>query len=543
MFLHHAGRLLTALLLLSVFAVLASAADWTGQIEVYATHRTVEKCIGYYWLPENTPKIRGVVVSGKIMHEKKISMDATVRAAAQEKGMAIIYFEGAIDSIFNWADNDCTVRLQGAMAEFARKSGHPEIVNAPYLTIGHSTAGIYCRNVAYWWPERVIGVIDVKTGNMQQHVYNRDASLVGVPFLAVSGEFEQYGPDGGDLKLGLRSEFSFETDKNKKNQTQWLYFRDQLLARRGRNQDNLMGIVVDRGGSHTDWRAGMNEMCAQFIRDAATLRIPAGDPDGKTLVKCNSIKATDGWLYDADIKDPKFAAAPYNDYKGDKKFALWLPGKGMADMVTDYNGKGWNTPDPTKDLPTDKRYELPALLRDNVDAPPAQLLCWTAADGKWTKADAQWLGATPDAVVWDSNYQALFNGPGGVVTVGENISTSGLQLCNGYTLELGKSTIGVNGKALLPPGTTINATYAADGKNMRGGKISINGNCFLRSAVVLKFEGDNIPDTFTCTVVENGNSAYSGHLDGTFTSVTVPTGFTAVAQDGRVIVTKVKAAL
>ena len=61
--------------------------------------------------------------------------------------------------------------------------------------------------------------------------------------------------------------------------------------------------------------------------------------------------------------------------------------------------------------------------------------------------------------------------------------------------------------------------------------------------MVLKFEGDNIPDTFTCTVVENGNSAYSGHLDGTFTSVTVPTGYTAVAQDGRITVTKVKPAL
>jgi hypothetical protein len=132
-----------------------------------------------------------------------------------------------------------------------------------------------------------------------------------------------------------------------------------------------MGLVVSRDHSHTRWEGAMSGMVAQFIRSAADARIPKGEPDGKTMVKCLPVKAEQGWLLDADIKASKFEPAACAEYKGNKRYALWYPDKAMAMKVWEYNQKGWPDPDPTADWAVEKRYTPEARLSDNVDAPPA----------------------------------------------------------------------------------------------------------------------------------------------------------------------------
>ena len=69
--------------------------------------------------------------------------------------------------------------------------------------MGHSTAGIFCRNVAYWKPARVAGVLHIKSGNFQQQEHlPPTGSLAGIPLLAFNGQFETFGPEGG-----LRAEY------------------------------------------------------------------------------------------------------------------------------------------------------------------------------------------------------------------------------------------------------------------------------------------------------------------------------------------------
>jgi hypothetical protein len=265
--------------------------------------------------------------------------------------------------------------LEAILRDLGKEAKHPELEFAPLITLGHSTGGIFCRNVAYWKPERVAGVVHVMSGNLQARIEDPARSLAGVPILFINGEWEQYGPDTGiQQDMSVRDNPKGEKDKRtgkllRESQTQWLIMRQQLLNRRGKNPENLMGLIASRNHNHTQWEGAMNGMVAQFIRSASDLRIPKGDPDGKTMVKCAQAKAEQGWLLDADIKAPKHQPAPYNEYQGEKRYALWFPDKAMAMKVWEYNQKGWPDPDPTADWPLEKRYVPNPKLDDKVDTP------------------------------------------------------------------------------------------------------------------------------------------------------------------------------
>jgi len=255
------------------------------------------------------------------------------------------------------------------MSQLAKKTGRLELATVPWITMGHSTGGIFCRNVAFWKTKRVIGVIHIMSGNFQDHIQDKTRSLAGVPFLAINGEFEDCGPAGGDIGRGLRAAYSLHPDnKKKRNQTQWILIRTQMMARRRKNPDNLMSLVVHRESGHVSWSADMTALTAQFIRSAADARIPKTNSDGKIVVACRKLTAKDGWLSDADLKAPKFKSAPHGQYKGDKILAFWHVDKAMAQAVEKYHNRGWKDVDPTAGQPANKRYTPPKMLQDEIDS-------------------------------------------------------------------------------------------------------------------------------------------------------------------------------
>jgi len=328
--------------------------------------------VAHLWLPKTPGKIRGLILAGKIRLESRICCEAAIRKAAADKRLGIVYFEPHFNAVFSYAKTDSEKDLEKVLAALARKTARPELATVPWVTMGHSTGGIFCRNVAYWKPHRVIGIVHIKSGNFQDHIQDASRTLAGVPMMSINGEFEEYGPAGGDLGRGLRSQYSLHpTDKKKRNQSQWVLIRMQKIARRRRNPDNLMSLVVHRGAGHVSWDDDMTALTAQFIRSAADARVPPAEPDGKTVVRCKPLKAADGWLSDADIKAPKCKAAPYAQYTGDKTLAFWHVDAAMAKAVWAYHGRGWTDADPTAGWAVDKRYTPPPMLRDAVDAKPA----------------------------------------------------------------------------------------------------------------------------------------------------------------------------
>lgn len=326
-------------------------------------------------LPADVKFVRGILVGGDTW-----TANAPVRTALAEESMGLLLYSNP-DGLFEYAKNGSGPRLERDLQALAEKCGHPEVAFAPLMTVGYSTSGITCRNIAYWKPNRIIGVIHCMSGNFQTCIQDARASLAGVPFLVVNGECEQYGPDGGDLKAGHRAIYSLDpAGKALNNQTQWVMVRMQLLERRRRNENNLMGLVVQhtRGHSkdHTEHDPALYPLLAQFIHSACAARLPKEQPDGKTPVTCRPLTAKDGWLADADIKAPKFPAVPYAEYKGDRTLAFWYPDRAMADAVAAYHtGTPWAVPDPTAAFPPEQRFWIvDPILRDTVDlpAPPGE---------------------------------------------------------------------------------------------------------------------------------------------------------------------------
>ncbi len=320
-------------------AALAEKTQWQHVTEIPRMKRgKVRKpAKAHLWIPPGVENVRGIFIGQKIVIEKKLANSPAIREACADSKLAIIYIEPGFDGIFN-VQKDSHKKLLKMLSELAEKSGHPELTRAPMLTMGHSTAGIFARNIAYWKPERVIGIIHIKSGNLHQHVYTENKSIAGVPFVAINGEFEQFGPEGG-----IRKEYG--------RQTQWIMIRKQILDRRAKDPDYLMSLVVHPGGDHTSWNKELTEYCAAFIRSAVAKRVPKDWPAGDEPVACVKLSAEDGWLTDADIKDPDHAPAPYAKYTGDKAKAFWHLDETMAKATRQIHKDAFDKPDPSGDNP------------------------------------------------------------------------------------------------------------------------------------------------------------------------------------------------
>jgi hypothetical protein len=494
--------------------------DWTHIVEMPVPPRRGQErppapaCL---WLPEGVEKIRGLFYPGAVMIEKKLSTNRDVRAALATEGMGVLYYH--LDASFIKGGGKY---LERALAALARKSGHPEVAFVPMLTAGHSAAGLFCRNVAYWKPHRVIAVVMIKSGNFHHAIEDMSRSLRGVPLIHFSGEFEQYGPEGGDLGRGLRSRYATTGDDGKtRNQTQWVMTRMQMLDRRRKHEDNVWSLVVHRAGGHTSWNDDMTALFIQYIHSVAAARIPEGVPDGKTEVRCIPMTARGGWLYDADIKNPRHKPAPYAEYTGDRKLAFWAPDETMAKAIWEYHQRDpWPHPDPTLKDPVQQRFYPPPILKDYVDAPPPPALKWSGGDGAWDAENTSWL-LDGKAVAWDGSRQAIFDGRGGRVTVPGDMTCTGLMLGKGYALDLDGNRLRVRWHGRLAEASALRVRlHPKSSRGVgRGGALTIAGNAILAGALTVDVdEGLKDGDYGVCRV--------EGIPDGTFTKVVLPKGTT-----------------
>ncbi len=280
------------------------------------------------WIPPGCAYVRGVVVAhpqvGKFASHPLIR-EAAARADLATMVMPTFSFDGA----------ETMRHLDGLLDQLAAKSGHPELKGAAVLTAGLSASVLAARNVGYAAPDRVFGIVHIAGGNMHHNIVDPTRTLSGVPFIAMNGEFEWCGPEGG-----IRPAYG--------RQTQWVMIREQLLRRWRSDHQHLVSLVVVPGGDHGDWDAAL---AALFVRKAAAYRLPKETRDGSTPARCVSVKAEDGWLTDADLDHPTHDPAPFDRYAGDKGNVFWHFDEEMARAVYDYHAGKFLLPDPTKQSP------------------------------------------------------------------------------------------------------------------------------------------------------------------------------------------------
>ncbi|MFP4104586.1 MAG: hypothetical protein ACLFVU_00720 [Phycisphaerae bacterium] len=285
------------------------------------------------WIPPNCDNIRGVIVAHPMI--KGMATSRTVRRAAAQAGLATMVMPN-----YSFKGEETVKRMDAIFEEMAAKSGHSELKGAAVIPAGLSASVLAARNVGYAAPERTIGIVHVAGGNMHHNIVNPDQSLSGVPFIAMNGEFEWCGPEGG-----IRPEYG--------RQTQWVMIREQLLRRRRHDPQHLMSLVVVPGRDHGAWDV---DLAALFVRKAAEYRAPKEKRDGSKPAKCRTIKAEDGWLTDADLDHPEHNPAPYDKYTGDKTEAFWHFDGEMAKAVREYHKGRFLLPDPTKQHPVPESW-------------------------------------------------------------------------------------------------------------------------------------------------------------------------------------------
>jgi hypothetical protein len=316
--------------------------DWTRYtFEMPGTRKdrsgnTVEN-VGRIWVSTNAPKIRGVFITlwGMLVH------DPYLRAACREGGLAILCFEGGFDGSFNYTTG-AGETFDNALIKAAEVTGHPELRGAPFISAGMSASVLGARNMAYWQPDRALGVLHTSGGNMHHALYDPKRTLAGVPFLAVNGEMEWCGPEGGGHMSGasgIRPEYGL--------QTQWVMMRESLIERQVKDPTHLMSMLVMPNANHGGWSDETACVSGLFMARAARYRLPGGYPDAKPSAGgCVRIAPKLGWLTDANLKAPQFKPAPYDKYEGDPARAFWHFDEELALATVAYHADVFTRPDP-----------------------------------------------------------------------------------------------------------------------------------------------------------------------------------------------------
>jgi len=301
-----------ALALGFVLFLAAAAPAQVFQYSVPAKNADGKDITAYLWVPPEADRIRGVLVGGLTLMEQDFARDPIIREACAAERLAIVYFVPSVDAVFNYKEKGAADILQKALDDLARASGYREIAVSPLFPFGHSVSTLFASHVACWNPDRCFGVLLFK-GGISLPSNDPEASLLGVPILAVKGQFEEFGPGPSGV---LRD---FED-----RQAAWKTMRQRLLEFRAKDERHLVSIIVEPGATHFAWSEPVSRFVALFIRKAAQARIPDTPGDAAAPVKCRAIDPKTGALSSADIGRPGAeAAAPYAEYKGDPRKALW----------------------------------------------------------------------------------------------------------------------------------------------------------------------------------------------------------------------------
>ncbi len=293
------------LLLVVLWCMLASPVRaQVYQYAVPAKDVAGKEITAFLWVPPDAERIRGVLIGGSTLMEPEFAGDPVIRKACAAEQLAIVYFFPSLDAVFDYKEKNAATLLQKALDALAEASGYREIAVAPLFPFGHSVGTIFASHVVCWNPERCFGALLFK-GGIRTPVNDPGASLVGVPILAIKGQFEEFGPGPSGV---LRN---FED-----REAAWKGMRDQLLELRGKDERHLLSYLVDPGASHFAWSERLAPYTAQFIRKAAQARIPDWPADTREPVKCRTIKPASGALTGAD-PGRKGRAASYSEF--DKK--------------------------------------------------------------------------------------------------------------------------------------------------------------------------------------------------------------------------------
>lgn len=200
-----------------------------------------------------------------------------------------------------------------ALASWAKTTGHPELVNVPYVATGVSAGGGFASTLVTKCPEKVIAavpqcarlnltVFELKRYDPKNPVPVPDAVL-RVPVLDIPG-------DGG-----------------------LPYLADNLKAHRPNGA--LYSLAVQWGVP--DAYVGQEVMAMPYLEAALKLRYPADGDVRKGPLKLKALDPASGWIADDTTwKSGLTSICPAQQFQGDIKQSSWLLNQDLAYIYRAY---------------------------------------------------------------------------------------------------------------------------------------------------------------------------------------------------------------
>lgn len=266
-------------------------------------------------VPAIAGPIRGILIwgNGADGDARAMAVDAELVAFAHSLDFALI----ATGQWGNFSDTGrAELRLfNDGLARLAALSGRPELVDAPWLPIGHSNGGQMSYGLNALSPDKVIAIV-VSKGCCYNDPRPPAASL-RTPGLLIAGE-----ADTGLRRANIRDLYT----GNRPRGALWAWVEEQ-------------GMDHDEGASA--------ELIRPFIEECVRLRLPADANPRLGPVVLRALDEASGWLVESDSYKAGFAQiAAYASYNGDRTTAGWLPSQRLAAVFRAFASyrKTTNTP-------------------------------------------------------------------------------------------------------------------------------------------------------------------------------------------------------
>jgi len=255
-----------------------------------------------YISPE-TKVVRGIIVDYGSPHGAD---RADYQAFAQAHDFAVL------STLLRWPP-ELKQNIEKIIADFAQQTGHPELVNVPWVNEAFSRSVNPAGELAQKNPDKVLAMMSGGLPNNPRDGATDTGKRMFIMNVIGSADPFVTGPEGvKDLK----------------------YFNEVWPKTREANMPWGCAIQWFAGHSHGTSMV----MHAAALRDVINLRMPKDhDPrTGPTPLK--DIPSTDaGWFGDIATWDQTMPAiAPAKDFKGDKTKAHWLPGSYSAHVWRSY---------------------------------------------------------------------------------------------------------------------------------------------------------------------------------------------------------------
>jgi hypothetical protein len=251
-------------------------------------------------VPDSVTIVRGIIIYGN-------GAQGDVRSMATDPELVALAtsLECAVMGTANWGYFSDTIPptelswFEYGLQRFAAMSGHPEIVNAPWMPSGLSNGG----NMSYELnAQRSAKVITFMTNKGGYYSHLRpDVSALFTPGVLIAGQLD--------------------------DELHHTVIQDLFTGNRPRGA--LWVAMEEEGAGHITGNA--RELFFPYLEAMFRARFPVGASPMAGLVPLLAVNEADGWLTDPDSYKNGFAdIAPYAAYVKDKTVAGWLPNRRLA---------------------------------------------------------------------------------------------------------------------------------------------------------------------------------------------------------------------